>query len=466
MRGLILATGAAVAALAFSSAAGAAGTGTLTFGTDSSWTVNGSPAAVIDQGCYAGFGAWTTALGINWIGVDSCPAPPAETDTYSKTFDIPGTPTNGTIEIAADNEVSLYVNGTNVLSQTDAYDNFHLVTTIDVTSLLHSGSNTIDAVVTNTALSVSGVVARVSVAYQLPDTLPPSDAPVAPSGWNNSDVTVDWNWTDDDSGIDASNCTQSSTSSGEGAIVLTSSCSDLAGNPASDSVTVYVDKTAPVAAPVAPTGWHDTDQTVAWNWTDAGGSGVDAANCTQSSTSTGEGTLTLTASCSDVAGNAASASATVQVDTTAPTVTYTGGGTYTVDENVSIACSASDALSGVASDTCADVSGPAWSLGLGTHALSATATDNAGNTGSGSTSYTVVVDAGSLCALVERWAKNRGIANSLCTKIRAAEAADARGQSKTKRNDVAAFDHEVAAQSGKGFTSDQAALLVELAAAL
>jgi hypothetical protein len=467
VRGLILATGAVIAALAFASAAGASGTATLTFTTDSSWTVDGSPAAVISESCYPG--DWTKALGVNWIGKTTCPDLPRETDFYSKTFSVPGTPTSATIEIAVDNEVDLHINGAYVSLWDPPSNPFpHKVETRDITSLLHSGSNTIFATVRTYAVgtNASGMVARVSVTYQLPDTTPPSDAPVVPSGWSTSDVTVDWNWSDSDSGIDPANCTQSSTSSGEGAITLTSSCSDVAGNSSSASATVHVDKTAPVASPVAPTGWHNSDQTVAWNWTDAGGSGIDPANCTQSSTSSGEGAITLTSSCSDVAGNSTSASATVHVDKTAPTVTYSGGGTYTVDQNVSITCSSSDALSGVASDTCTNVSGPASSLGLGSHSLSATAYDKAGNTGSGSTSYTVTVDAASLCTLVHQWAKNGGIANSLCTKIRAAEAADARGQSKTKKNDINAFDHEVRAQSGKGFTSERAALLVEFASKL
>jgi hypothetical protein len=277
---------------------------------------------------------------------------------------------------------------------------------------------------------------------------------------------VDWNWSDAGSGIDLSNCTQSTTSSGEGSVTLSASCADGVGNTSTDSVTVLVDKTAPTAAPVASaTGWSSSDVTVSWNWTD-GGSGIDAANCTQSTTSVGEGTLTLTSTCADVAGNSASQSVTVQVDKTAPTITYSGPTSYTVDQTVSISCTASDALSGVASSTCADASGAAWSYGLGTHSLSASATDNAGNTGSGSTTFTVTVDGTSLCNLVESWAKNKGIANSLCTKIRAAEAAGARGQTKTKQNNIDAFDNEVSAQSGKGFTAAQGRLLVQFAAAL
>src|SRR5262249_7268846 len=66
------------------------------------------------------------------------------------------------------------------------------------------------------------------------------------AGWNNSDVTVTWNWTDSGAGIDTANCTTSSTSSGEGELTLTASCSDNAGNSGTASYTVKVDKTAPV----------------------------------------------------------------------------------------------------------------------------------------------------------------------------------------------------------------------------
>ncbi len=476
LAGLVL--GAVIASLALSSAAGATPTASFSFTTDTSWTVNGSPAAVINPSCYAGYGAWTTALGFNWIGTNSCAAPPPVVDRYSKTFNVPGTPTAATIGIAADNQVSLYVNGTIILSQVDAYNNFHLVTTLDIAPYLHSGSNTIDAVVTNTGtgLSVSGVVARVSVTYELPDTTPPSDHPVVSpgangAGWNSADVTVNWNWTDGGSGIDAANCSQSSTSAGEGAITLTSTCRDLAGNSASDSVTVNVDKTAPADHPVASpaangAGWNNSDVAVSWNWSD-GGSGLDAANCTQSSTSTGEGSLTLTSTCRDLAGNSASDSLSVKVDKAAPGVAYSGNvSSYMLDQTVSILCSSSDALSGIASSTCAGVSGPAWSFGLGSHTYSASATDNAGNQGSGSTTFTVKVEASSLCALVTQWARNAGIANSLCVKLKAAAAAAARGQTKTKQNNIAAFNHEVSAQSGKGFTAAQASLLVQFAAAV
>lgn len=177
--------------------------------------------------------------------------------------------------------------------------------------------------------------------------------------------------------------------------------------------------------------------------------------------------LVVSASCTDLAGNSATDSVTVNVDTMAPVVSYAGDtGTYSVDQSVAITCSSSDALSGVASDTCADVSGPAWSFGLGSHTVSATATDSAGNTGSNSASFSVAVDSTSLCGLVQELSTNSGIAHSLCVKLDAAAAAAARGQSKTKTNVLGAFDNEVRAQSGKAFTAAQAALLTAFAATL
>ena len=90
------------------------------------------------------------------------------------------------------------------------------------------------------------------------------------------------------------------------------------------------------------------------------------------------------------------------VDAEPPTVTYTGNaGVYTVDQSVAIRCQASDALTGVVATTCRDVVGPAYGFALGPNTFSATATDAAGNVGSGSTTFTVRVTLPSLCRLTE-----------------------------------------------------------------
>lgn len=115
------------------------------------------------------------------------------------------------------------------------------------------------------------------------------------------------------------------------------------------------DLDAPTAAPAqAPLpndgGWNTSDVTIAWNWTDGTGSGIDTANCTQQSMSAGEGEIHLAATCRDLAGNQADAAYTVKVDKTPPTIaaaadTVAGISWYNRDVTVHFTCS--DALSGL-----------------------------------------------------------------------------------------------------------------------
>ena len=118
---------------------------------------------------------------------------------------------------------------------------------------------------------------------------------------------------------------------------------------------------------------------------------IAAAQCTSSTVSSGEGnSIALNASCSDVAGNTGSASYHVSVDKTPPTVLLNGGlvnGSSYQFDNVPTAptCSASDGPSGLAGG-CA-VSG--YSTAVGTHTVTATAADKAGNRSTSSITYTV-----------------------------------------------------------------------------
>ena len=171
-----------------------------------------------------------------------------------------------------------------------------------------------DVAVVNGSINVTSVDQAAPIASP---TITPSPNG---NGWNNSDVTASWNWSDGTgSGIDPAHCIPSSTSSGDGPSTLTATCEDLAGNIGTASYSVNIDKTAPVAAPTQSppanaNGWNTRDVTVDWNWTDVGGSGVDHSNCTTSTTSSGQGTLTLTASCTDGAGNTRAATYTARVD--------------------------------------------------------------------------------------------------------------------------------------------------------
>lgn len=157
------------------------------------------------------------------------------------------------------------------------------------------------------------------------------------------------------------------------------------------------------------------------------------------------------------------ASYRVVVDGTAPDIAFTGAGTYGLDDMVAVSCTATDTLSGVASATCPGASGAAWTFGLGAHTVTASATDRAGNSGSASATFTVAASTEGICALVTQWSSNAGVANSLCAKLRAAEAA---GAGKTANNILGAFLNELSAQSGKKIAADKAALLASYAQAL
>jgi hypothetical protein len=106
------------------------------------------------------------------------------------------------------------------------------------------GNSGADPTSTNTA--------TVRIDTQKPVASPTASPAANGFGWNNSDVTVDWNWSDPagGSGIDSGACTTSTTSTGQGVITVTATCADVAGNSTTADYTVSVDKTAPTLDPV------------------------------------------------------------------------------------------------------------------------------------------------------------------------------------------------------------------------
>lgn len=247
-------------------------------------------------------------------------------------------------------------------------------------------------------------------------------------------------------------------------------------NPSVVGLDLVADTTPPVITASAtsdgqpyPSGtWTNHDVTVHFDCTDnTGGSGVASLTPDQTITTQGDG-QTVTGTCTDNTGNAASATFSgIRIDTTTPTVTFSGNAdSYSVDQQIAISCTASDELSGIASSTCADTAGPAYTFGLGSHTITADAVDNAGNQGSASTTFTVQVSHDNLCSLTRQFSTSTGVASGLCTKLTAASQAAARGQDKTEQNILTAFNQQLAAQSGKALTSYQADMLTKLAAAL
>jgi hypothetical protein len=153
------------------------------------------------------------------------------------------------------------------------------------------------------------------------------------------------------------------------------------------------DGIAPTAVPTQfplanGAGWNNTNVTVTWHWTDnAGGSGIDNANCTTSSVSSSEGAaVTLNATCKDLAGNTGTATYTLKVDKTKPTLNPVVAPNPVVLNGTATATSgAADALSGLASQSC----GAVVTTSAGTKSVTCTATDNAGNTNSANATYVV-----------------------------------------------------------------------------
>jgi hypothetical protein len=157
--------------------------------------------------------------------------------------------------------------------------------------------------------------------------------------------------------VSAATCTPASitlTTEGAGQVV-TASCADAAGNSASATHTVNIDKTLPTLTfgPLTPApnavGWNTTNVTIAFTTTDAL-SGVDFTSVPSPLAFTTDGAgLTQNVTVTDRAGNNATfTSPVVNRDTTAPTgsIVIAGGQTWTNTRNITLTLICTDATSG------------------------------------------------------------------------------------------------------------------------
>lgn len=215
------------------------------------------------------------------------------------------------------------------------------------------------------------------------------------------------------------------------------------------------DTTAPtITSSISPApnsnGWNNVPTTISWIVADAESGIATSSGCEPTTVSADTAAATSTCTATNGAGLSASANATVRLDATAPVIAFDGNaGTYQIDQIVEIHCTASDALSGLAtSSDCGSISGPAYAFPIGTSNYLRSTTDRAGNTTSAATSITIDVTAASLCNLTTSFVSNDGVANSLCKKLEA-------GSSN-------AFGYELEAQTGKAISSHDAAILLAL----
>jgi hypothetical protein len=286
------------------------------------------------------------------------------------------------------------------------------------------------------------------------------------AGWNSSDVTVAFQCSDSVSGV--ASCSAPQLVTGEGASLrATGTATNNAGWSTDDTALVSIDRTPPTITASADraanaNGWYSDDVVVNFACADA----LSGVSSCASPMTLGEGaSQSATGTAADIAGNTATATlGGVNVDKTPPVVTYSGNqGDYSIADTVTITCSANDALSGIATTNCTDISGPAWQFGLGVTNRSATATDRAGNVGNDSVTFTVTATASALEALIGQLVSDKTVVSSLVAKVDSVATAS---NANAKAGKVAAFDNEIDAQTGKSITADQAALLKQLIAAL
>lgn len=226
---------------------------------------------------------------------------------------------------------------------------------------------------------------------------------------------------------------------------------------------------APGAAPtvtpsVAPAangaGWHNTSPVgVTFTVNDHGYPMITRTGCGAASQINDTSGAVFTCTATNGAGFSGSASVTVKLDTVAPVVGLVGlAPSYALTDTIAAGCSFSDARSGVStgSEVCLVPSGPAVNY-VGGGTATASADDVAGNRGSASQPFTVVVDAQGICDLATTYTDQ---ASSFCA---GAESIASAPNANAKAGKLKAFINKVEAQRGKKLTNAQADALIAAA---
>jgi hypothetical protein len=228
------------------------------------------------------------------------------------------------------------------------------------------------------------------------------------------------------------------------------------------------DRTTPmvsgsVQGTLGANGWYVSDVSVTWTLTDAESGIKSSSGCDAASYAVDLPLQAVTCTATNGVDLTQSATVSFKRDATPPTVHYDNLGSYTVDQTISITCAASDATSGIASHTCQPITGDAMSFGLGSHSFSATATDNAGNIGTGSAAFTVSVTLASLGELTKRYSSNAQLGELLARLLLAAESLREHRNTIVAELTLRGYRAIVQEQIGKAFTAEQGAILLELA---
>ncbi|MDX6476955.1 MAG: hypothetical protein QOH95_2466, partial [Gaiellaceae bacterium] len=312
------------------------------------------------------------------------------------------------------------------------------------------------------------------------DTTPPkvTGTPAASAnadGWYNQNVLVHWTAVDPEPSSGQPANPPDSTISAEGKNVTASSAPACDGNAncATGSVTLSIDRTAPAIASTVnrpnANGWYSNDVVIGFTCSDAlSGIAVCAEPVHLTSEGANQTVPAVQRTATDRAGNPALATvAPVNIDQTPPTISFTGAQNYDIDGTVAITCAASDALSGIASSTCANVRSPAYLFGVGPNTITATVTDKAGNITTKSFTFNVTPTTGGIqkftCSALGTGHEVHEFCEELSEDLEGARKAAARGDTRKRDAELRDFLKEASEQVGKLITTAQMVTLARVA---
>jgi len=214
-----------------------------------------------------------------------------------------------------------------------------------------------------------------------------------------------------------------------GTTTVSCDATDNVGNSSEITFTIEVRQIVPptvtpqVSGTTGDNGWYTSDVSVSWDV--QGADSTTGCDTTQITTDTASTTLTCEASRLSVP---TTESVTIKRDTTGPVISFSGNrGAYRMTDTVSITCAASDALSGLATDSCVNINAPASTFAAGNNTITATATDQAGNTTTVQTSFVVSGGYDGLIYLTRQSFNNRLVGLAASSVLSKAERQDARG---------------------------------------
>jgi hypothetical protein len=263
--------------------------------------------------------------------------------------------------------------GDRQLGTTTVDDSGNISAPVSIPATLAAGVQPLDVRVENSSASAPCAVIVKGSAVTPATTAMLSPAPNV-NGWNNGSVTVNL------------------------------AAVDVAGGPGIKEI----DYSASGAQSIAPT---------------------SQAGATASFTINREGRTSIQFFATDNSGLAENAQSTpVNIDETPPTIAFSGNlGVYGILDTVSISCTPTDHLSGVAAVDCKGANGLGYTFLPGLNTITATAADYAGNVSHGSTTFTIRVTFGDVSTFTKQLhavgcIDNYGIANAVNSKLAEAHA--------------------------------------------